>query len=319
MESNKKGYKLPLLLGVFSLLIIVPNFLSPFYKQLLIEILVFGLFSLGFDIIFGFTGLLNFGTSVFFGLGGYSVLLPILHWNMGVWAALLIMIIVCSLFSLVYGFLISRFKSHYFVAFTIVVSMIFFYIAMANRPITGADEGLTFKVPPLNFGFFSLSFNNTMVKYYFVLAICSIVFFLVWKFFRTPYGKAIIAVRENEDRAKMLGYSTTNLKVVSFTLSGVVSGVAGALYVLHLGFSSAHSFFWLWTARSVWWTITGGVGTLIGAFVGPGVLVFFEDLISTWNPDLYLIIMGVIMILVIILAPQGIVGSIQTLFTKRGR
>jgi len=126
-------------------------------------------------------------------------------------------------------------------------------------------------------------------------------------------------VRENEDRAKMLGYNTTNLKVVSFTLSGVVSSLGGALYVLHLGFSSAHSFFWLWTARAVWWTIIGGVGTLIGAFVGPGVLVFFEDLISTWNADLYLIIMGIIMILVIMLAPQGIIGSIQRAMVKKGR
>jgi len=308
-----------LLIGIFLLLIVVPNFLTSFYKQLLIEILIFGLFSLGFDIIFGFTGLLNFGTSVFFGLGGYLALLPILHWNVGLWIALLITIVICSLFSFVYGLSISRFKSHYFVAFTIVVSMIFFYIAMAKRPLTGSDEGLTIKVPPLDLGFVSLRFSHPMVKYYFVLGVCSLVFFLVWKFFHTPYGKAIIAVRENEERARLLGYNTRNLKVISFTLSGVVSGLAGALYVLHLGFSSAHSFFWLWTARSVWWTIIGGVGTLFGAFVGPGVLVFFEDLISTWNPDLYLIIMGIIMILVIILAPQGIVGSIQTVLTKRGK
>lgn len=319
MAWNKKGYKLLLLAGIPLLLTIVPNFLSTFYKQLLIEILIFGLFSLGFDIIFGFTGLLNFGTAAFFGLGGYITLLTILHWNVNVWTALMMTIIGCSLFSLSYGFLISRFKSHYFVAFTIVVSMIFYYVAMASMSITGSDQGLTIKVPPLNFVLFSLNFYNTMVKYYFVLAICSITFYLVWKFFRTPYGKAIIAVRENEDRARLLGYNTRNLKVVSFTLSGVVSGLAGALYVLHLGFSSAQSFFWLWTARSVWWTIIGGTGTLIGAFIGPGILVFFEDLISTWNPNFYLIIMGVIMIMVIILAPQGIVGLLQALFAKRGK
>jgi branched-chain amino acid transport system permease protein len=305
--------------GIFLVFMVVPHFLSSFYKQLLIEILIFGLFSLGFDIIFGFTGLLNFGTSVFFGLGGYLTLLPILHWNAGLWVALLFTIAVSIAFSFIYGLSISRFKSHYFVAFTIVVSMIFFYMAMATRPLTGSDEGLTIKVPPLDLGFVSLRFNQPMVKYYFVLFVCSLVFFVVWKFFRTPYGKAIIAVRENEDRARLLGYNTRNLKIVSFTLSGVVSGLAGSLYVLHLGFSSAHSFFWLWTARSVWWTIVGGAGTLFGAFVGPGVLVFFEDLISTWNPDLYLIVMGIIMIVVIILAPRGIVGSISAALGKRGR
>lgn len=312
-------HKLPLLAALATILIILPNFLAPYYKELLIEILIFGLYCMGFDIIFGFTGLLNFGMSVFFGLGGYLALLSILHLHVGLWTALAITVVGSALFSLLYGLLVSRFKSHYFVAFTIVVSMIFFYMAMAQKPITGADEGLTFIVPPLDLGVLSLDFYNPMVKYYFVLIICSAVFGLIWKFFRTPYGKAIIAVRENEDRAKMLGYNTTNLKVVSFTLSGVVSSLGGALYVLHLGFSSAHSFFWLWTARAVWWTIIGGVGTLIGAFVGPGVLVFFEDLISTWNADLYLIIMGIIMILVIMLAPQGIIGSIQRAMAKRGR
>jgi branched-chain amino acid transport system permease protein len=301
------------------LLVVLPNFLGTYNQELLVEVLIFGLFSLGFDIIFGFTGLLNFGMAVFFGLGGYLALLTIVHVVPNLWLALGFTIVGSAIFSYVYGLLISRFKSHYFVAFTLVISMIFFYMAMAQRPITGADEGLTVNVPPLDFGLFSLSFYNTMVKYYFVLSLCSIVFFLVWKFFRSPYGRGIIAVRENEDRARMLGYNATTLKVVSFTLSGVVASLAGALYVMHLGFSSAHSFFWLWTARAVWWTIIGGVGTLIGAFVGPGVLVFFEDFISTWNPDLYLIIMGLLMIVVIMVAPQGIIGSIQRLMVRRGK
>jgi len=319
MKLTKEKYRFSLLVGVVLLFVFAPNLLPLFYKELLIEILIFGLYCLGFDVIFGFTGLLNFGMSVFFGLGGYCILLSILKVHADLWSSLGITIIICAFFSFIYGLSISRFKSHYFVAFTIVVSMIFFYVAMSLRPITGADEGLTFKVPPLNFGFFSLSFYDTMVKYYFVLAVCSIVFLLIWKFFRTPYGKAIIAVKENEDRAKMLGYNTTHLKVMSFTLSGLVSGLGGALYVLHLGFNSAHSFFWLWTARAVWWTIIGGSGTLLGAFVGPGVLVFFEDLTSTWNADLYLIIMGIIMILVIMFAPQGIVGLIQNAFPKKGK
>ena len=233
--------------------------------------------------------------------------------------SLFITLVVTALFSGCYALLVSRFKSHYFVAFTIVISMIFFYIAMALRPITGADEGLTFKVPVLELGFAKVDFYDPVSKYYFIFVICLVVLLLVRKFFRTPYGRAVIAVRENEDRARMLGYNTNRLKVTAFTISGVVSSLGGALYVLHLGFDSAHSFFWVWTARVVWWTIIGGVGTLYGAFVGPGVLVFFEDVISSWNADFYLIIMGIMMIMVIILAPQGIVGTIQNLIVKRGK
>lgn len=309
--------RLLILVFVGVLLLMVPNFLGLYYKSLLTEVLIFGLYALGFDIIFGFAGLLNFGMAVFFGIGGYLALLTITHLQPSLWLALAVTVVGSALFSYVYGLLVARFKSHYFVAFTLVISMIFFYVAMAVRPITGADEGLTFDVPPLDFGFVSLSFYDEAVQYYFILVVSGTILFLVWKFFRTPYGKAIIAVRENEDRTRMLGYNTANLKLVAFVLSGVVASLSGALYVLHMGFASAHSFFWIWTARAVWWTIIGGAGTLVGAFVGPGVLVFFEDLISTWSPDLYLIVMGIIMILVIMFAPRGIVGSIQSALMKR--
>lgn len=302
---------------LFLLLIIVPNFLSPYYQDISIKTLIFGLYTLGFNIIFGFTGLLNFGMSVFFGLGGYLALWSVVYLHASLTVSLAITIVISAIFSFVYALLIRRFKSHYFVAFTIVISMIFFYMAMAVRSITGANAGLTFEVQDLYLGFTSLNLYEPINEYYFVLVICVIIFFLIRKFFRTPYGKAIIAVRENEDRARMIGYNTNNLKAVSFTLSGVVSSLAGALYILYMGFDSANSFFWTWSAKAIWWGIIGGVDSLLGAFVGPGVLVFFEDLMSTWTPHLYLIIMGIIMILAIILAPHGFVGTIQNMSRKR--
>jgi branched-chain amino acid transport system permease protein len=310
--------KLLILIIVTAALLAAPFFLGDYYKGLLTEAVLFGLYCLGFDIIFGFTGLLNFGIAVFFGLGGYLMLWSIVHLQTGIWGGMFLMILGSAVFSFIYGMGISRFKSHYFVAFTIVISMIFFYIAMALRPITGGDEGLTFEVPPLNLGLASLEYTD-LVRYYFPLFIAGVTLALVWLFFRTPYGKAIVAVRENEDRANMIGYDTTKLKIVAFTLSGTICSLGGALYALHMGFTSAHAFFWIWTARAVWWTIIGGVGTLFGAFVGPGVLVFFEDLLSSWNSDLYLIVMGVIMILAIIFAPQGIVRVVQTALIRKGK
>ena len=183
-EKNKYFF----ILFSLMILLIMPKILPQYYTDLLIEVYIFGLFCLGFDIIFGFTGLLNFGTSAFFGLGGYSVLLSILHWHTGIWLTLLITIIVSTIFSLIYGMLVTRFKSHYFVAFTIVVSMILFYFAMSHRSITGADEGLTFEVPPLNLGITSLNLNNTSIKYYFILLVCGITFTLIWNFFQKNTG-----------------------------------------------------------------------------------------------------------------------------------
>jgi branched-chain amino acid transport system permease protein len=306
-------------MSVLITLAIVHHLLPLYYRELLTEVLIFGLFALGFDIIFGFAGLLNFGMAVFFGIGGYITLLSCVHLSDNIWLALFLTIVGSGLFSFLWGISIARFKSHYFVGFTLVVSMILFFVAMSQRPITGADEGLTFTVPEINFGFVSLSLYDMSVKFYFVLIICLLVWSYVWRFFNTPYGRAVISVRENEDRAKMLGYNTFQVKVAAFTLSGTVASLAGALYVLHLGFNSAHSFYWLWTARAVWWTIIGGAGTLIGAFVGPGALVFLEDFVSSWNPDAYMIIMGLLMIIVIMLAPQGIVGTMKKVLGLRGK
>ena len=316
MSSTNKKYKLGLLLAVLLLLLVLPNFVGPFYQFFLAQVIIYGLLSTGFNIIYGYAGLFNFGMAVFMGLGGYAVLLSVLYLNANLWTALIINIVGCGIFSLIYGFLVARFKSHYFVVFTIAVATIFHYMSLSLRSITGGDQGLTFPRPPLTFGFVSLSLSNTLVMYYFVLVIAVMVYFLVWRFFRSPYGKAIVAVKENSDRALMIGYNAANLKLVAFTLSGIIGSLAGGLYALLVGFSSAHSFFWLWSGKPIIWTVVGGVGTMMGPFIGTTVMVFAEDLISTWNPDVFPIAMGVIMIVVIILAPGGIVGGIKTLLRR---
>ncbi|RKY02958.1 MAG: hypothetical protein DRP55_02110 [Spirochaetes bacterium] len=298
---------------IFLALIILPNFLGYYQRYIIIEMLIWGLYALGFDIILGYTGLLNFGMSSFFGIGTYGITLSVLRLHANLWLAIAITILACIIFSLVYGFLVTRFCSHYFVVFTIVVSMILFFVAMNLRSITGGDEGLTFPVPPLTLGFVTLNLKNITVKYYFVLLICMLVLYLVWRFFESPYGKAIVAVRENEDRARALGYNTAQLKLVSFTLSGTVAGIAGGLYALHIGFTSAPIFFWLLSGKAVMWTVVGGAGTLIGSFLGAGILVYAEDLISSWNADIYPIIVGLILIIVIMLAPKGIMGALKRL------
>jgi len=306
-------YKYVLAAVVLLMLAVLPHFVDVFYQELLSEVLIFGLLALSFDIIFGYTGLLNFGMAIFFGLGGYITLFSIQGLGLGIWSALGMTLAVAVVFSFLYGLICTRFKTHYFVAITLVFSMVFYYVAMSLRPITGADEGLTLMVPDLNVVVAQLNLFDSLNKYYFVLFVTVVVFFFIWRFFNAPMGKAIIAVRENEERALMNGYNAYLLKLAGFTLSGSVACLAGALYVIHLGFISANSFYWLWTARSVWWTIIGGTGTLIGPFLGPGILVFFEDFLSSWNQNFYLIIMGVLMIAMIILAPGGIVGLLRRL------
>ena len=317
MLPKKKFFRL-LALTSLATLIILPIFLPPFQRYILTEILIWGLFALGFDIIFGCTGLLNFGMSSFFGMGSYGFVLSIVKLGFGFWPALFIGILTVVVFSIVTGAVMTRFKSHYFIVFTIVMSMILFFLAMNLRKFTGGDEGYTILVPSLSLGITDISLAHPLNRYYVILFFSAMAFLFVQKIFRSPLGRAIIAIKENEERAKIIGYNTPLLKLISFTLSGTVSGLAGILYVILNSTTNAEVFFWILSGKAVMWTVVGGLGTLWGPFVGAGVLVFFEDILSSWLVKIYPILIGLILITVILLAPQGIVGYFQKIWTPGG-
>jgi branched-chain amino acid transport system permease protein len=300
-------------LGLITLLIVVPIFLPQYTRYVMTEVLIWGLLALGFDIIFGCTGLLNFGMSSFFGFGSYGFMLSIVKLGWGFWPSFFMGILISMIFALIIGLVVTRFKSHYFVVFTIIISMIIFYLAMTLRSFTGADEGYTIlSAPPISLGVLTLKLVHPLAKYYVILVFVGVSFFVVRKIFQAPLGRAIMAIRDNEERAKMLGYNTTFLKLVSFTLSGTVGGLAGSLYVILNGSTSAEVFFWVISGKAVLWAVVGGVGTLWGPFVGALVLVFGEDLLSTWLVKVYPMLVGLILITVILVAPKGIVGYFQT-------
>jgi branched-chain amino acid transport system permease protein len=307
--ASKRKIVLPLLL--LAALIILPVFLPAFQRYIMTEVLVWGLYALGFDIIFGCTGLLNFGMSSFFGMGTYGFVLAVAKLGLGFWPSFLIGVLTAMVFAFCTGLVMTRFKSHYFVVFTIVLSMMLFLLAMNLRRLTGGDEGYTITVPAVPLGVFDLSLAHPLARYYLILFFAAGAFLLVRRIFQAPLGRAIVAIKENEDRAKMIGYNTPFLKLVSFTLSGTVSGLAGILYVILNGSTNVGVFFWILSGKAVIWTVVGGLGTLWGPFVGAGVLVFFEDILSSWMVKIYPILIGLILISVILLAPQGIVGTLQ--------
>ena len=172
----------PVLAALAALLVAAPPFLPPFDGYILTEVLVFGLFALSFDIIFGHTGLIHFGTSSFFGMGCYGFLLPIVKLGLGFWGSLCIAVAVSVAFALCTGLVVTRFKRHYFLVFTIIISMILFLLAMNLRWFTGGDEGYTITVPRIPLGFTTLAMDHPLVRYYVVLAFVSAVFFMVRRF-----------------------------------------------------------------------------------------------------------------------------------------
>lgn len=305
------------LIGVGICLLVAPHVLDRYPRYILTEIIIWGLFALGFDIIFGKTGLLNFGMSSFFGVGAYGFVYAVKFVYPSVWLGILSGILFAFVFSVVVGWIVTRFSSHYFVVFTIVISMILFLLAMNLRSVTGADEGINIRLPDFQFLFWTFSLRSPITKYYLILGVAAVAFLVVWLFFDSPVGRAVVAIRENEARAQMIGYNTSFLKLVSFTLSGTVAGLAGALYPLLNSTTSAELFFWILSGKAVLWTVVGGAGTLWGPFLGAALLVTAEDAFSSWLVDFYPILVGILLIAIILLAPKGVLGTLLQFIADR--
>jgi branched-chain amino acid transport system permease protein len=313
--SSRIGWLI--VLGVGICLLVAPHVLDRYPRYILTEVIIWGLFALGFDIIFGKTGLLNFGMSSFFGMGAYGFVFAVKYVYPSVWLGILSGMAFALVFSVVVGWIVTRFSSHYFVVFTIVISMILFFLAMNLRSITGADEGINIRLPALQVFAWEFSLRSPITKYYLILGVAAVAFLLVWLFFDSPVGRAVVAIRENEARAQMIGYDTAYLKLVAFTLSGTVAGLAGALYPLLNSTTSAELFFWILSGKAVLWTVVGGAGTLWGPFLGAALLVTGEDALSSWLVDFYPILVGILLIAIILLAPKGVLGTLFQIIAER--
>lgn len=302
---------------VVTLLILTPLFLRSYHKRLLTEILIWGLFAMAFDIIYGYTGMLSFGQALFFGVGAYGVAISILRWNVNLWVAIGFAVVCSIAFAWAVGYFAVKVSGAYFVIISIIFSLIFFFIALDWRWLTGGDNGLTFTAPSLSLGPMELSLVDSSVNYYLVLSIVVISYLVSRRIVNSPLGRVFQVIRENEERARFIGYNVERFKLISYTISGAFSGLSGALYSLTHRYANVDFLYWPVSGDAVIWTLIGGSGTLIGPFLGTGLLVIFEDYISSWFKD-YPILVGILVIAVVIGAPQGIMGLFKEKMARKG-
>jgi branched-chain amino acid transport system permease protein len=294
--------------AVILLLLIVPQLVTRAQRSLLTEILVWALFAVSFDVLYGYTGMLSFGHSAFFGLGAYCLSLSVIHWHVPMPLALLIAAAGACLFTCLLATVAVRLTGHYFAVLTIVVSLVLYFAAMGLRQITGGDDGLNFRRVRL---FGDLSFGDPTVRYYTVLVVVAAVYLLTWRIVNSPLGMAWKAVRDNEARARLLGYNAERLKFTAYVLSGTLAGIAGGLYALINSYTTVEFLHWSLSGDPLLWTIVGGAGTLVGPVVGALLLTFLRDFLSTMLIHVYPILVGAVLIISIIFFPKGIVGSIR--------
>lgn len=293
------------LLVVF--LVAAPFTLGTYLRVFFTEMLIWGLFAMAFDIIYGYTGMLSFGQSTFFGIGAYAVALALLHTKAGLWGALVAALAASVILAALIGYFAVKVSGHYFVIITVVFSLVFFRLSLHYKPVTGGDDGLSFEIPPLGLGPLELSLYNPVANYYFVLALVLLSVVTCGIVMRSGWGRVFVSIRENEHRARLIGYNVEGYKLLAFMLSGLFAGLAGALYAITFRYSNASLLHWTVSGQAVLWAIIGGAGTLVGPFLGTGLIVTFTDYIGFWFEH-YPIVVGALIILTVIFAPRGILG-----------
>ena len=298
---------------VLALLIVAPLVLPEFWRRFVTEILIWGLLAMSSDILIGYTGMVSFGHSVFFGIGMYgaaAALLTVRPPNL--WLALLYGLVAAGLVAVFVAYFSTRLRDIYFAITTLVFSQIFYVIIFTWTEVTGGENGLTFRQPPLAIpGVLSAAFTPVTL-HWFVLGVVTLSYLLLRRVTQSPFGMVLQSIRENEPRTRAIGYHVERYKIVAVMLSGLVAGLAGVLYAVQNKFVAPDFVFFVVSGEVVIFNVMGGMGTLVGPVAGAAFFLLLREGLSRFWTEYYLIPVGIIFTLMVIWIPQGLLG-----FAKR--
>jgi branched-chain amino acid transport system permease protein len=291
------------------ILILLPLFSSEYVKVVAMQIFIFGVFAISYDILLGYTGIASFGHAIFFGTGAYVTALLMLKSGFSFWATLPFVVIGCAVIGLLIGLLTLRFATIYFTIVTLALGQ-FCYFLLTNAltyQYTGGDDGLH-GLPMI------LQTKNQM--YYLAFAFLLVIFFLAKKIVSSPLGTTLVAIRENEFRAKMIGYNVLNYRLIALVISGIMAGLAGSMNAAILrsvfpGFMGAGT-----TIDVILMTILGGMGSLLGPVIGAALVIICQQYLSSYF-EWWLMIFGIIFVLVVLFLPQGLISIFYRFRVKK--
>lgn len=314
-QLRESGWRIQI--GMVILLALMPLVAERPLLNMLTLIFSMGVFAMSYDILLGYTGIVSFGHALFFGIGAYSVGIMVIHTGASlgyVGLAILIALILNMVLSLLIGFLSLRVKDTYYAMITLAIAQLGFIMAEKARHITNGYDGITFKIPGI--------FMDRIIFYYVALAFLILSFVFLWKFTHSPVGRILVAIRENEQRVKFLGYNVLHYKLISTVVAGAFAGLAGSFYAIHMRFVSTGVMTAYKTIDALLAVVIGGVGTLYGAIIGSAVVNFAGDYLSRLakvHPlfERWYILFGMLYILIVLFAPYGIMGLVNRIGFKK--
>ena len=301
-----------LMAGVLLLLFVLQFILPAYHHSTFSKIMVLASYAMGFNILLGYTGLMSLGHAMFFSTGMYATGISVYHFGFTGIPALGIGVLCTVLVSMLLGLVALRTSGVSFLIVTLMFGQAVFLSILYFDQFTLGQDGftLTKELEPLVLGNASYSYTDPTFKYNAAWILFALSLVITNILILSPIGRVLIAIRENEERTQMLGYNTYLYKLFAMTLSGALSGMAGSVHALLFSYVGATFAEIHHSIAPLLWTLLGGVGTTLGPLLGTGIMHYLIDFTSGWT-SAYLLIVGAILVLLVIGAPQGLMGLVR--------
>jgi branched-chain amino acid transport system permease protein len=294
--------------GAVAVLFLLQFVLPPYHHTNFTSIMVLATYGIGYNILIGYTGLLSLGHAMFFAAGLYAAGLTVHYFGIDPVSAFLLGALAALVFATAVGLVALRTTGVSFMIVTMMFAQACFLLILYFNEVTRGDEGIAIAESARQIGGFSLT--NPTVRYNLALALFAGGLVLCFILIRSRVGRVLVAIRENEERVKMLGYHTFRYKLLALALSGLLSGAAGASYALMFGYVGATFASIEYSIYALLWVLLGGSGTILGPIVG-ALLMFY---LVEWTGDVtesYRIVVGAALVLLTLFFPKGILGTLR--------
>jgi branched-chain amino acid transport system permease protein len=311
--------------AILLVLLGLPFVIPPYQTVLLSYGLVFAIAALGFNLLLGYTGLLSFGHSAYFGMGTYAVAFLVKYLKVTSMEAYVLAGILASAgLAALFGFFCVRYTRIFFGILTLALSQVLWSLIFKFYNLTGGSDGLRVPTPTLLGGQLSTAFGKTEDKlsflayryYYYVLVIFAVCVVLMWVIVHSPFGKALQAIRDNETRAEFVGVQVRRYRWLAFLVSGAYTGLAGVLWVPLNGLTTPDILHWTFSGKIVFFTVLGGFQTFVGPIVGAVVYNYLETY-AVGHTVYWQMVLGVVLVVLVLALPAGIVGTASRLLLGR--
>ena len=304
---------------VWGLLLTMPFWIRPLggYTELCIQVLVFALAAMALNFLLGYTGVLSFGHAAYFGLGAYGVGMTIKYLVPSTPVGILVGVLAGTVAAAIIGWLIVNLRGVYFAMVTIAFGQVFYFITFRWNTVTGGDDGLTgWGRVPINLGVTTIDILHDNVAFYYVVllvfaAAVGVMAFLL----RSPFGRTLLAIRENERRARFLGIPVERHIWLSFVTSGFFVSLAGTLYALLNNFVDPRALRWDMSGNFVIMAVLGGMRSFWGPLIGAAVFVVLQDYMSSLTEN-WMSFLGLFFVLVVLFFPRGVLGVLRRKVTS---